>query len=42
MQKAPFTQRDVPLGALPIADVNDALDTLVRAEIIEHAFTPFT
>jgi hypothetical protein len=41
-RKSPFTQRDIPLGALTEADVNEVIDTLVRGEIIEHAFAPFT
>lgn len=43
MQKKPFTQHDVRSGvpSLSEAQINDVLDTLVRAEVLQHSFKPF-
>lgn len=43
MQKRPFTQRDLRAGVPQLTDVqiNDVLDTLVRAEVVQHSFEPF-
>lgn len=43
IQKGAFTQRDVLQGAqgLDTGAVNDVLDTLVRADVLQHSFSPF-
>ena len=43
MQRRPFTPREVraAVPSLSEAQINDVLDTLVRAEVVQHAFHPF-
>jgi hypothetical protein len=44
MQKGVFTQHDVSTGVASLSweQINEVLDTLVRAEVLQHSFKPFT